>query len=695
MFNFNNIFRIAAAATASVALLVSCAGLEQDQNDAVGYLAAPALDVDLTVDDLLLTKALDFDVEEPALSDVHFIVKDKNGTVRYDKDGLWSEPIVLPVGDYSIEASYGANGFGAPYFKGSTSGSVAQLAKETPELTLELSNSLVRVTVDPTLEGHFIPGSEVSFNDGAHVAGYGEWTYVPSGSDLILTLSGTSAAGIPADFTHTLPAPSAKVAYDVVCGKSETNWPSISWTSTPLADGAFEDGLYFKAAVPSNMSDANAAAMKYQIKGGDYAEWTVVTVSDVAGYKYLSDLTSGVDYTIRACVGNIFSEELSFSPVGLADCLSIDEVTAAHNNGNDASLQLTGTAVTIKGLKVDLPSIIAGMTEVSANGSFSSSKNGATGSFATMELSSDAKDVSFVNATDWPYLPKGENAYEAIVTATCAINGADYTATLSADVSVPEPVFSISASAYTSYDKRTTDLSFANNHANKYTVFERKASVNISNDLLSNPNYADIRSSSITFDSTPIGSFDTNSKDFGDAANCSEWRDYPFYAKMTFDGVSKEKSILCHITGLPYDAAPPKNTGDHPWTEDQRGWGVVYFDWNDDEFITWNTSGSGKTNIIGSPVFNIPSDIPIDITMQAHGHYRKVVFDYEYPIDTKIHSGGKTISIKVDGSDLTYDTYNINSLSLTPNNPKVQIENTHVSGNDRRLYIKSVALNYR
>ena len=504
MFNFNNIFRIAAAATASVALLVSCAGLEQDQNDAVGYLAAPALDVDLTVDDLLLTKALDFDVEEPALSDVHFIVKDKNGTVRYDKDGLWSEPIVLPVGDYSIEASYGANGFGAPYFKGSASGSVAQLAQETPELTLELSNSLVRVTVDPSLEGHFIPGSEVSFNDGAHVTGYGEWTYVPSGSDLALTLAGTSATGIPTDFIHNLPAPSAKVAYDVVCGKSETNWPSISWTSTPLADGAFEDGLYFKAAVPSNMSDANAAAMKYQIKGGDYADWTDAAVSDVAGYKYLSDLTSGVDYTIRACVGNIFSEELSFSPVGLADCLSIDEVTAAHNNGNDASVQLTGTAVTVKGLKVDLPSIIAGMTEVTANGSFSSSKNGATGSFATMELSSDTKDVSFANASDWPYLPKGENAYKATITATCAVNGTDYTASLSSDVTVPSPVFNVSASAYTSYDKRTTDLSFANNHANKYTVFERKASVSISDALLSNSNYASIRSSSITFNSTSI-----------------------------------------------------------------------------------------------------------------------------------------------------------------------------------------------
>lgn len=641
MFNFNNIFRIAAAATASVALLVSCAGLEQDQNDAVGYLAAPALDIDLTVDDLLLTKALDFDVEEPALSDIHFIVKDKNGTVRYDEDGLWNEPLVLPVGGYSIEAFSGANGFGAPYFTGSASGSVAQLAQETPELTLDLSNSLVRVTVDPTLEGHFIPGSEVSFNDGAHVAGYGEWTYVPSDSDLILTLSGTSAAGIPADFTHTLPAPSAKVAYDVVCGKSETNWPSISWTSTPLADGAFEDGLYFKAAVPSNMSDANAAAMKYQIKGGDYADWTDAAVSDVAGYKYLSDLTSGVDYTIRACVGNIFSEELSFSPVGLADCLSIDEVTAAHNNGNDASVQLTGTSITAKGLKVDLPSIIAGMAEVTANGSFSSSKNGATGSFSTA-LSAASIDVAFTNADGWPYLPKGENAYKATITATCAVNGTDYTASLSSDVTVPAPVFSVSASAYTSYDKRTTDLSFANNHANKYTVFEREASVSISDALLSNSNYADIRSSSITFNSTSIGSFNISSKDFGNDANCTEWKNYPFHAQMTFDGVSDEASVDCHITGLPYVLSHPAEG----WSIVENG-AVTYTYFGESYIFLTSDSSTGS---VKTPDFNIPGNTNVSVSTTFKRIRDGILFDWTFSVHTYDKSG--------NASEIVSDTGN-------------------------------------
>lgn len=641
MFNFNNIRSISAVALASASLLTSCVGLEEGSNDAVGYLDVPALEVDLAVDDLLLTKDLDFEVVEPSVSDIHFVVKDKNGTVRYDGNGLWAEPLVLPVGAYSVEASYGSNGFGAPYFTGSASGSVAQLAQEKPELTLDLSNSLVRVTVDPTLEGHFIPGSEVSFNDGAHVAGYGEWTYVPSDSDLILTLSGTSAAGIPADFTHTLPAPSAKVAYDVVCGKSETNWPSISWTSTPLADGAFEDGLYFKAAVPSNMSDANAAAMKYQIKGGDYAEWTDVTVSDVAGYKYLSGLTSGINYTIRACVGNIFSEELSFSPVGLADCLSMGEVTAAHNNGNDASVQLTGTSITAKGLKVDLPSIIAGMAEVTANGSFSSSKNGATGSFSTA-LSAASTDVAFTNADGWPYLPKGENAYKATITATCAVNGTDYTASLSSDVTVPSPVFSVSASAYTSYDKRTTDLSFANNHANKYTVFEREASVSISDALLSNSNYASIRSSSITFNSTSIGSFNISSKDFGNDANCTEWKSYPFHAQMTFDGVSDEASVDCHITGLPYVLSHPAEG----WSIVENG-AVTYTYFGESYIFLTSDSSTGS---VKTPDFNIPDNTNVSVSTTFKRIRDGIVFDWTFSVHTYDKSG--------NASEIVSDTGN-------------------------------------
>ena len=632
MFNFNNIRSIAAVVLASASLLISCVGLEEDGNDAVGYLDVPALEVDLAVDDLLLTKALDFEVVEPSVSDVHFVVKDKNGTVRYDGNGLWEEPLVLPVGSYSVEASYGSNGFGAPYFTGSAEGSIGHLGKVTPELTMKLSNSLVKVSVASSLEGHFTPGNEVSFNDGIHTAGYNTWTYVPAGQDISVTLAGTNSAGTPASFTHTLSNPSPKVAYDVVCGKSETNWPEIKWQSESLADGAFENSLYFMPVVPSNMSDSNASSLKYQIKGGDYADWTDVTVSDVEGYKYVSDLAKNITYAIRAYVGSIFSEERTFVPVAFAECLEMEQVSAVHNNGNDASVQLTGTTMTIKELKVNLPSIIADIAVVTASGSFNSETNGATGSFATIELSSVAKDISFTNASGWPYLPKGDKAYNATVIATCIINGTDIaTATLNADVSVPAPVFSVSASAYTSYDKRTTDLSFANNHANKYTVFERKASVNISNDLLSNPNYDSIRSSSITFNSIEIGSFNQNSKDFGNEANCSEWKNYPLYVQMTFDGFSDEASVDCHITGLPYTLSHPA-----------QGWSIVengavnYIRFTDQYIFLTSDSSTGS---VKTPDFNIPGNTNVSVSTTFKRIRDGILTDWTFSVHTYDNSG--------------------------------------------------------
>ena len=478
MFNFNNIFRIAAAATASVALLVSCTGLEQDQNDAVGYLAAPALDVDLTVDDLLLTKALDFDVEEPALSDVHFIVKDKNGTVRYDGNGLWEEPLVLPVGSYSIEASYGANGFGAPYFTGSASGSVAQLAQETPELTLDLSNSLVRVTVDPTLEGHFIPGSEVSFNDGAHVAGYGEWTYVPSDSDLILTLSGTSAAGIPADFTHTLPAPSAKVAYDVVCGKSETNWPSITMSAINAED-VWASLIYITApaSFDGNISDDNKAEVIYEAIPSSSSDWTSA-LSSTSGNPVIKGLTPGTEYQVRARVGGLISTNVAKVTPQL-DGLS---VSAVHT---ETAGELDGTDVTSVFSKSDLVK--------SSIDSWSISLCKADGTVLRDNLSLGLSDGSAITATNgWPYLPTG-NGEAYVLKASAVMDGTTYTFDDMAITGLSTPDFSLTMSSYTSYDKyaATNNIAKNVNEANSCdsgTLYNAGAKWGISTNLMKNTN---------------------------------------------------------------------------------------------------------------------------------------------------------------------------------------------------------------
>ena len=136
MFNINNITRTAATLALSAFAFVSCLEIDDQQSGALGYLEAPELDVDVTVEDLTQTKALDFEVVAPELSAVRFVVKDKDGNVKYDGQGLWTEPLVLPVGAYTVEATSGVNGFGAPYFTGSASGSISPLENEAPSLAI-------------------------------------------------------------------------------------------------------------------------------------------------------------------------------------------------------------------------------------------------------------------------------------------------------------------------------------------------------------------------------------------------------------------------------------------------------------------------------------------------------------------------------------------------------------------------------
>ena len=74
---------------------------------------------------------------------------------------------------------------------------------------------------------------------------------------------------------------------------------------------------------------------------------------------------------------------------------------------------------------------------------------------------------------------------------------------------------------------------------------------------------------------------------------------------------SASKTITRQITGLPYVAAPPKNSGDNPWKV-ERGNDIR---WND-EYVTLSTIALHPQ--IGSPLFNIPktadsSDGSIDV----------------------------------------------------------------------------------
>lgn len=53
------------------------------------------------------------------------------------------------------------------------------------------------------------------------------------------------------------------------------------------------------------------------------------------------------------------------------------------------------------------------------------------------------------------------------------------------------------------------------------------------------------------------------------------WGPHTITATYTFDGVTVTSDPLtCHVTGLPYTAAPPTNSGEHPWSGNANSWGT-------------------------------------------------------------------------------------------------------------------------
>lgn len=683
MLIFYNIKRSTLAFALFLVVLASCVEVEQ-QGSASGYLAVPELEVDVKVEDLTQTKALDFEVEAPSVSDIRFIVRDKDGVIRYDARGLWSEPLVLPVGTYSVEAVAGENGFGAPYFTGSFSGSISALDAETPVLKLSLANALVNVTVAESMLEHFIPGSTVSLNGDAYEAAYGEWFYVPSGQDVTLSLSGRNSAGKDVTFTHTLASPSPKTAYAVTCDQKSTDWPSIA-LSVDEAD-VWGSRIYITApaSFSGNISAENQAAVVYEALPASASDWSDARLAvSEGGALVIKGLETGVEYQVRARVGALVSPVVSVIP-------QIDGLTASAVHTLSAG-ELDGTDVTsVFGKSAAVRSAVESWTIAVCKADGTELRSG---------LSLGTSDGSAITATDgWPYLPVGSGE-QYVLKASAVMDGQTYSFD-DIELTMPAvPDFSLTSCAYTSYDKYAAtngiskDVTGANN-CDPSTLYNAGARWGISINLMKNVNYQKTLVIDIDGDRSrtyTVSGFDAN--EFYENITGLSWQAHTHQVSFTFDGktVTSPKNTH-HITGLPYRAAPPTNTGDHPWTEDQRASaGLSHFNWGTSEFYMYDDATLGTYLKIGTPSFHVPYDIPVSVVTSAHGCKHASL---KYDVDCRIHSGQSTVDFTAKYNNGNYSDYSINTLSLYPSSPKLQFESRHHTAY-RKLYINKVMISYR
>lgn len=599
MLKFDNIKKSTLAFALFLVVLASCVEVEQ-QGNASGYLAVPELEVDVKVDDLTQTKALDFEVEAPSVSDIRFIVRDKDAVVRYDARGLWSEPLVLPVGTYSVEAVAGENGFGAPYFTGSFTGSISALDAETPVLKLSLANALVNVSVAESMLEHFIPGSTVSLNGGAYEAAYGEWFYVPSGQDVTLSLSGRNSAGKDVTFTHTLASPSPKTAYAVTCDQKSTDWPSIA-LSVDEAD-VWGSRIYITApaSFSGNISVENQAAVVYEALPASASDWSDARLAvSEGGALVIKGLETGVEYQVRARVGALVSPVVSVIP-------QIDGLTASAVHTLSAG-ELDGTDVTsVFGKSAAVRSAVESWTVDVCK---------TDGTVLRSGLSLGTSDGSAITAEDgWPYLPVGSGE-QYVLKASAVMDGQTYSFD-DIELTMPAvPDFSLTSCAYTSYDKYAAtngiskDVAGANN-CDPSTLYNAGARWGISINLMKNVNYQKTLVIDIDGDRsrtyTVIG-FDAN--EFYENITGLSWQAHTHQVSFTFDGktVTSPKNTH-HITGLPYRAAPPTSS-------DWQSSGAVKFSTGAVKF----GNGGGAGSIIYEKL-HIPSNIDVSLSAKIDAY---------------------------------------------------------------------------
>ena len=692
--NKSNVRSLAAAIVAAL-ILPSCVNLDENQGEGVGYLELPGLTADVEVYELVPTKSGTTTLSELGVTgynapDIAAITFNLTGPESYSNtwSGALTEALELPVGTYTLSGEYnnaGNDGLGeALYGDFTTQVTISPQGTVTPEIKLPLANSLVAVSMAKDFDKHFTPdkGDCVTFTSGnASVsAAVGKYVFVPASSKLTVSVKGINSAGVETlTYDDELTSPAAKTACSIVCGLTTTEKaPSVTLASD-LSAGAFEDVLYFPAATVENISDANAAKLKYEIKGGSFTDWKEVTVDNVEGktYKYITGLASGesysgldtdVEYRLRARVGNIFSngnpDGVPFETVTFASCVDLGEVSAKHNNEGDPSLELSSTTMTSSGMKATLPGIIEELTDVTVTGSFNSSKaDNATGSFSA-NLSSTASNVSFTNAEGWPYIPQGTYATE--VKATCTLNGKTYEKSSEGNITVPAPEFSVTVSAYTSYDKYaatnniTQNIADANN-CDPETLYNAGAKWGISIDLMKNHNYKKKIEIYVDKDATgriyEVDEYDSNS--FYQEVGGLAWKSHTHKVKVTFDNKPEESvETTHHITGLPYSVDFTKSSDITGWyfdgeykylTNYSKGYSIRYY------YNYWFGTNKYSSNAF-SPAFMIPNSAGINCEYSATFYFGETGRETKADITAHIGITSSTSQVVISKSD-TFKEY--------------------------------------
>ena len=603
--------------------MTSCVETMKDGDMSTGFLGIPVLDADIQVEEFGATKATPAPtlptLSVPESSALHFKVTDSKSNVVWNQKGLWRDPLKMPVGSYTIEVTYGPNTYGNPWYTGTCTGTISAVTEAEPAtIRLSLCNSLLAVVLADDFAQHFTPSEgncvTITSTSGSTSTTLGNYVFVPDGEALTIQVAGTSSAGISKTLSWTLKNPlSAATATYVTCSLTTTNAPTITMSEIPVAD-AWGNTAYVPLARTEHISEANVAKMQYFASSNEWVKSDEGTIVDIDGEKLVkfTGLTPGATYKVRAQLGALKSNEVSMTMSTSA--LSIK--TVAHTKTNN---ELDGTDFTAS-FSVDKK---FGVTESSLQ--LCKTDGTVLTVLRTVALNGTSADWTSDGSTlkgprDWPYLPKGNY----ILKGTAIQNEVEVHLEEKSITVDDAPTFTVNTpSAHTSYNTYLTSGAAEANKEDGSTIYGiANNGVKISSNILNNDNYKSL-----------IGGYTyfIDEKQVYEVNNANQsWGAHDIVAKYTFNGVTAASNPLtCHVTGLPYTAAPPTNTGAHPWTI-SRGKEKISFTSEYVEFTTKRTSASDP--LIQSPSFQIPADINVFVESSFKLKANEVLFTYNSEI---------------------------------------------------------------
>lgn len=277
----------------------------------------------------------------------------------------------------------------------------------------------------------------------------------------------------------------------------------------------------------------------------------------------------------------------------------------------------------------------------------------------------------------WPYVPQGSTLMASIHLQT----GETINLTSVAMEEIPAPEFTATVSGNTSYSVYKSSGADAANTKDGSSIFDINATATIAPEISGNPNYSDILKVIYTTDSGQS----SEELPFGTATqfNSLAWQKYALSATVSFDGVEKTSMPLdCHVTGLPYKAAPPRNINSDPlygWTEGEGN----AFNWENDYLQLGVSAGQQEHTVYKT--YYIPTDINVNISAKIAAH--------NAPVETicSILIGDETVmSVNSNGSWLDYNTNTVESTVtkiMTTSSNVVTLKNSYsVTSSWGRIY---------